>query len=291
MATGENTTLVLADSLDTISASARSRREYESVVPQLVDNVTLDSNSGTAWKELLYESLTASSIDETTLNENFQRYDDSAITITPQMVQITTFVTDKAKRNLSSLGLAQMGALAGNAMMRKKDDDGITALDTSTTQLGAAGTPISVGDVASARYRITSNTTERGGLTGISFVGHGFVIKDFFDELTAGIGTYPVPDGSTAQVFAGGFSLPIANVAIFEDGDIPIDTNSDAKSFVFAREAWVLVSGMSIKTEVERMPRRGGGGEAVTMTDEFAYGQRSAGNWSYEIIADATAPA
>ena len=149
MATGENTTLVLADSLDTISASARSRREYESVVPQLVDNVTLDSNSGTAWKELLYESLTASSIDETTLNENFQRYDDSAITITPQMVQITTFVTDKAKRNLSSLGLAQMGALAGNAMMRKKDDDGITALDTSTTQLGAAGTPISVGDTAS----------------------------------------------------------------------------------------------------------------------------------------------
>lgn len=290
MATGDNTTLVLADSLDDISASARSRRMYEGVVTQLVDNVTLSSNSGSAWKELLYENLTASAIDETTLNENFQRYDDSALSITPQMVQITTFVTDKAKRNLSSMGLAQMGALAGNAMMRKKDDDGITALDTSTTQLGAAGTPISIGDVASARYNITSNTTERGGLTGISFVGHGFVIKDFFDELTAGIGTYPVPDGSTAQVFSAGFSLPIAGVAIFEDGNIPI-TGTDAKSFVFAKEAWVLVSGMTIKTEVERMPRRGGGGEAVTLTDEFAYGQRSAGNWSYEIISDATAPA
>lgn len=290
MATGDNSTLVLADSLDSISASARSRRMYEGVVPQLVDNVTLSANSGSAWKELLYENLTASAIDETTLNENFQRYDDSALSITPQMVQITTFVTDKAKRNLSALGLAQMGALAGNAMMRKKDDDGITALDTSQEQLGNAGTPISVGDVASARYRITSNTTERGGLTGISFVGHGFVIKDFFDELTAGIGTYPVPEGSTAQVFAAGFSLPIASVAIFEDGNIPI-TGTDAKSFVFAKEAWVLVSGMTIKTEVERMPRRGGGGEAVTMTDEFAYGQRSAGNWSYEIISDATAPA
>ena len=290
MATGDNTTLVLADSLDRISASARARRQYEQVVPQLVDKVTLDANTGTSWTELLYEKLTASAIDETTLNENFQRYDDSALSITPQMVQITTFVTDKAKRNLSSLGLAQMGALAGNAMMRKKDDDGITALDTSGIELGANGTPISVGDVASARYRITSNTTERGGVTGISFVGHGFVIKDMFDELTAGIGTYPTPAGVSASVFAGGFNLPIAGVAIFEDGNIPIVSNN-SKSYVFAKEAWVLVSGMTIKTEVERMPRRGGGGEAVTLTDEFAYGQRSASNWSVEIASDATAPA
>ena len=91
MATGDNTTLVLADSLDDVSASARSRRNFEGVVTQLVENVTLNANSGTSWKELLFEKLTASAIDETTLNENFQRYDDSAITITPQMVQITTF--------------------------------------------------------------------------------------------------------------------------------------------------------------------------------------------------------
>jgi hypothetical protein len=289
MATGDNTTLVLADSLDTVSASGRSRREYEGIVAQLVDNVTLDANTGTSWKELLYEQLNAISIDETTLNENFQRYDDSAITITPQMVQITTFITDKAQRNLSRVGLAQMGSLAGNAMMRKKDDDGITALDTSANTMGTTGTPISVGDVAAARYRISSNTTERGGITGISCVAHGFVIKDMFDELTAGVGTYPIPEGSTATVFTGGFNLGIAGVAVFEDGNIPI-VSSDAKSYVFAKEAWVLVSGATIKTEMERMPRRGGGGNAVTMTDEFAYGQRSAGNWSFEILADATTP-
>ena len=289
MATGDNTTLVLADSLDTVSASGRSRREYEGVVAQLVDNVTLDANTGTSWKELLYEQLNAISIDETTLNENFQRYDDSAITITPQMVQITTFITDKAQRNLSRVGLAQMGSLAGNAMMRKKDDDGITALDTSSNTMGTTGTPISVGDIAAARYRISSNTTERGGVTGISCVAHGFVIKDMFDELTAGVGTYPIPEGSTATVFTGGFNLPVAGVGVFEDGNIPI-VSSDAKSYVFAKEAWVLVSGATIKTEMERMPRRGGGGNAVTMTDEFAYGQRSAGNWSFEILADATTP-
>jgi hypothetical protein len=290
MATGDNTTLVLADSLDTIAASGRSRREFEGVVPQLVDKVTLDANTGTSWNELLYEKLSAVTVDETTTNENFQRYDDSSITITPQLVQITTFITDKAKRNLSAIGLSQMGSLAGNAMMRKKDDDGITALDTSAIELGTTGTPISVGDVAAARYRISSNATERGGITGISCVAHGFVIKDMFDELTAGVGTYPIPEGSTARVFTGGFNLPIAGVAVLEDGNIPFVNTTDAKSYVFAKEAWVLVSGMTIKTELERMPRRGGGGDAVTMTDEFAYGQRSAGNWSVEILADATAP-
>ena len=76
-----------------------------------------------------------------------------------------------------------------------------------------------------------------------------------------------------------------------EDGNISIDSNNDAKNFVFAREAWVLVRGMSIRTETERLPRRGGGGDAIIMTDEWAYGERSAGNWSYELIGDATAPA
>jgi hypothetical protein len=29
----------------------------------------------------------------------------------------------------------------------------------------------------------------------------------------------------------------------------------------------------------------------VFLTDEYAYGERSSGNWSFEIIGDATAPA
>ena len=291
MAAGDNSTLSLEESLDTISASGRSRREFEGVVPQLVETTTLGANSGTSWRELLYEQISANAIDETTVNENFQQYDDSAISITPQMVQIATFITDKARRNLSSVGLAQMGALAGNAMMRKQDDDGLTALDGSTTTLGSLTTPINSGDIAAARYRITSNATERGGVSGISFVGHGFCIKDLYDELVAGVGTYPIPEGSTARVFQTGFTLPIVGVSVFEDGNIPLTGDPGARNFVFAREAWILVRGMSIKTETERMPRRGGGGDAVIMTDEYAYGQRSAGNWSFELDGDATAPA
>ena len=288
MAAGNTTTGSLADSLDTIAAAARSRRQFDGVMPQLVDRVELDSNTGTVWKEVLLANLAAQAVIENTVLDNPQQYDDSAITITPEMVQIQTFITDKTGRNLSSKVLAKMGSMPGEAMMRKKDQDGLTAADAST-QLGAAGTPVQTGDVAAARYRITSNATEPGPMP-ISGVFHGFAIKDFYDELIGGSGTYPVPDGATATVFQSGFNLPIANVTIHEDGNISIDSSSDAKNFVFSKMAWVLVEGMTIRTETRREPHIGGGGDSLFLTDEYAYGLRNS-NWTFEIIGDATAPA
>ena len=257
-------------------------------MPQLVDRVELDANSGTSWREILLANLSAQSVTENTVLDNPQQYDDSAITITPEMIQIQTFISDKSKRNINNKVLAQMGKMPGEAMMRKKDEDGLTAADVSA-QMGAAGTPVQTGDVASARYIITSNATEPGTLP-IAGVFHGFCIKDFYDELVSGMGTYPVPDGATATVFQSAFNLPIANVSIHEDGNITIDGSSDAKNFVFSKAAWILVEGMTIRTETQRKPNIGGGGDNLFMTDEFAYGLRSA-NWTREIIGDATAPA
>ena len=288
MAAGNTTTGSLADSLDTIQAAARSRRQFDGVMPQLVDRVELDANTGTSWREILLANLSAQAVTENTVLDNPQQYDDSAITITPEMVQIQTFITDKSGRNLNSKVLAKMGAMPGEAMMRKKDQDGLTAADAST-QLGAAGSPVQTGDVAAARYRITSNATEPGPMP-ISGVFHGFAIKDFYDELVGGTGSYPVPDGATATVFQSGFNLPIANVTIYEDGNISIDGSDDAKNFVFSKMAWVLVEGMTIRTETRREPHIGGGGDSLFLTDEYAYGLRNS-NWTFEIIGDATAPA
>jgi len=259
------------------------------VVTQLVDRVSLSPNTGLDWKEALFAQLSAQAITEQTVMDNPQAYSDTAITIRPQMVQIQTFISDKVLLSVDRKSLGQMDGLTGNAMTRKEDEDGLTAMDAST-QLGAAGTPVTTGDVASCRYLITSNPTEPGSLP-ISGVFHGYCMKDFFDELVAGLGTYPVPAGATADVFKGGFHLPIAEVTIHEDGNIAIDANADAKNFVFAKMAWILVSGMSMRRETRREPHIGGGGDSLFVTHEYAYGERSPSNWSREIIADATAPA
>jgi hypothetical protein len=108
---------------------------------------------------------------------------------------------------------------------------------------------------------------------------HGYQLKDLFDELVAAVGTYPISDGATADVFKNGFNLPIAGCSVFEDGNITIDSNSDAKGGVFAKDGIVLVQGRVPWAVTVRNEKLGGGATELLLYDEYAYGERSVGNW------------
>ena len=77
MAAGDTITQSLADSLDTVVASARQVREQEGVMPNLVDKVTLDEGTGTSWREISMAQLTAQAITETTRLDNPQQMSDT----------------------------------------------------------------------------------------------------------------------------------------------------------------------------------------------------------------------
>ena len=289
MASGDTITQSLADSLDTVVASARQVREYEGVMPNLVDKVTLGEGTGLSWREVDMAQLTAQAITETTILDNPQQMSDSLRTITPTVTGIQTLITDRVATRLNPKAYAQLGSLAQNAIQRKKDEDGLTVLDGATTSLPGAGNTLTSGHIAAAVYRISSNETEPGNPP-YRCVLHGFQIKDIFDEIVVGIGTYNVPEGLTARVFAEGFRGQIANAQIYEDGNISIDDDDDAKGGVFAQEAIVLVQGRASRATSVRREDIGAGATVVYLYDEYAYGERSAGNWLYEILSDATAP-
>ena len=233
--------------------------------------------------------LTAQAITETTILDNPQQISDSLRTITPTVTGIQTLITDRVASRLNPKAYAQLGSLAQNAIQRKKDEDGLTVLDGATTSLPGAGNTLTSGHIAAAVYRISSNETEPGNPP-YRCVLHGFQIKDIFDEIVIGIGTYNVPEGLTARVFAEGFRGQIANAQIYEDGNISIDDDDDAKGGVFAQEAIILVQGRSSRATSVRREDIGAGATVVYLYDEYAYGERSAGNWLYEILSDATAP-
>lgn len=293
MPSGNTTTDALTDSLNDVVAAARAVREYEGKMSQLVERHTLEEGTGLSWRETVFAKLTAMSITEHTVNENYQQFSDSDWSITPTMVQVATLVTDRVARRIDKKAYARMGSLAMNAMVRMKDTDGLAVLDGFTTSLGGAGTTLTTGLIAAASTRISSNTTE-------PFMGakravlHGFQIKDIYDELTASIGTSELTEGMTARVFKEGFRGKVADVMIYEDGNLTIDGDSDAKGGVFASDAIVLVQGMNLKRETERKPNIGGGSTALYLTDEYAYGERLGANTTgvggYEIYTDATAP-
>ena len=289
MASGYTTTTALADSLPKVIANARQIREFKGVMPQLVDRVTLPEGTGLDWNEISIAQLTAQLITETTELDNPQQMSDTLLTITPSVIGIETLITDRVAARISKNAFAKTGGLAQNAIERKKDEDGLTVLDGATTALCGAGSTLTSGHIASAVYRITSNATEPGQKP-IRCVLHGYQLKDIYDELVAGVGTYVVDAGPTADVFKSGFKLPIAGCEVYEDGNIPIDSSTDdAKGGVFAKDAIVLVQGRTPRIETERK-QIGGGATAMFHYDEYAYGERSAGNWLYEIISDATAP-
>ncbi len=289
MASGNTTTDALADSLPTVIASARIVREFEGVVPQLVEQVTLEQGTGLSWSEISLAQLTAQAVTETTKLDNPQQLSDTIFSITPTVVGIHTLITDRVAARISKKSYAKVGSLAQNAIQRKKDEDGLTVLDGASTSLGGAGNTLVTGVIAAAGVRITSNPTEPGNPP-LRAVLHGYQIKDIYDELVAGMDTYPTPEGPSARVFKEGFRGQISGVQIFEDGNISIDSSDDAKGGVFAREGIVLVQGRAPRTETRREPDIGGGATSVWLYDEYAYGERSAGNWLYEVYTDATAP-
>ena len=301
MAVGNTITDSLADSIPTMIASARIVREFAGVMPNLVDRQRLDDNTGTVWNEVSMAKLSAQAVTESTELDNPQQMSDTLFSITPTVIGVHTIITDRVALRIAANAYAQTGSLAQNAIERKKDADGLTAIDGASTSLCAAGAGLDTSDISSAAYRITSNTTEPAPASApINAVFHGFQLADIeFQLTTPGIsvvgdfetqGGAPLTSGIAAEAFQNRYRGTIAGARLFEDGNLTIDSGNDAKGGVFSQMALVLVEGRSPYVETRRMPELGGGATAIYHYDEYAYGERSAGNWLYEVKSDALAP-
>lgn len=288
MPTGNTTTDALQDSLPTIIASARIVREQEGVMPQLVEKQTLGEGIGTKWNEVTYAQLTAQTVTETTVLDNPQQLSDTLFSIEPTVIGIETVITDRVAARITKNGYAKLGSLAQNAMQRKKDEDGLVVLEGFSTEYCGAGSTLTSGHIGASVSKIKGNATEPGK-DPIRCVLHSYQIHDIEDEITAGIGTYPVTDGLTARVFTEGYRGKIATAQIFEDGNIVEDDNNDMIGGVFAQEAIVLVQGIAPRAVMVRNEALGGGASIVYHYDEFAYGERL-DTWGVKILSDAVAP-
>ena len=279
----------LADSKQLIIDSARIVREYEGVWSRTCDVVRLSENTGLSWEEISLAQLTAQTVTETTILENPQSITDTLFQITPTMTGINWIVTDRVYRRMPKSVIAKTGALAQNAMDRQKDEAYLAIFATATNTLSGTGTTLASGVIDAAKNRITSNTTEPG-MGSIVTVLHGFQIKDIQDELKAGVGTYAIPAGITEDVFRRGFQGTVGGTNVYEDGNIALTSTPDARGAVHAREAIVMVQGMSPRSTTRRREEIGGGADEMFIYDEYALGERSAGNWLYAVLSDATAP-
>ena len=302
MAVGNTITDSLADSIPTMIAAARIVREFAGVMPNLVDRQRLDENTGTVWNEVSMAKLSAQAVTESTELDNPQQMSDTLLSITPTVIGVHTVILDRVALRISANAYAQTGSLAQNAIERKKDADGLTAIDGASSTEGDGTTALDTSDITSASYRITSNTTEPAPATApINAVFHGFQLADIDNQLTtpgistvAAIGTEvgvgaPLTVGIAAEAFQNRYRGNISGARLYEDGNLTISSNT-AKGGVFSQMALILVEGRSPYVETKRMPELGGGATALFHYDEYAYGERSSGNWLVEVKSDASTP-
>lgn len=290
MASGDTTTGQLLDSLPTMVASARIVREYEGVIPQLVSGETLGEGTGLSWREVDFDKLTASNVTETTELDNPQQITDNLLTVTPTVIAVHTVVTDRVKDRIAKNALAKIGSLAQNAVQRKKDQDGLTVLDGATTSLPGTGVTLTTGHLAAAASRVRFGGGNEPSNPPYYTVLHPYQIKDIYDNIVAGVGTYAIPEGETARVFKEGFRGAVDGSMIYEDALISRSATPDSKGGSFAKDAIVLVQGRSPRVINLRNEKLGGGADEVILYDEYAFGERSSGNWLYEIMSDSTHP-
>ena len=289
MASGVTVTNTLADSLPTVISSARVIREFAGVMPRLVDRKRLGTGEGLTWNEIALSQLTAQDITEVTKLENHQQLVDTLFSITPAQVGLSIKITDRSKRKISQNVAALIGSLGQKAMNTKKDKNLLAIGASATTDLGAAGNPMTLGLISAASSRITGNTTEAGVDMPKYFVGKSFHMKDLYDEITAGIGTYPIPAGLTEETFRRGFKGSIMDMEAYVDDNLTVDTATDSIAIAFGRDGIVHVEGMSPTAYTDRDNSYGGGADVMYMYDEYATGIRQQ-VWVYAITADVTAP-
>ena len=288
MATGNTTTGSLTDSLPDVISSARIVREQEGDMPQLVEKQTLGEGIGLSWNEVTFDKLEAYDVTETQEHDNPQQISDTPFAVTPTVTCVETCITDKVAARISKNAFAKIGSLAQNAIQRKKDKDGLTMLDSFSNSYCGAGSTLTSGHVSAGMGLITGNATEPGNPP-YRCVLHPYQIHDIEDEIVAGIGTYVVNEGLTARVFKEKFRGMIAGAQLYPNGNITIDSSTDAKGGVFAQEALVLVQGRAPRLHPEWTPKIGGGATKVYHFDEYAYGER-VDTWGVELYSDATAP-
>lgn len=293
MPSGNTTTGSLGDSAETMIDSGRLVREHTGVFQRVLDKHTLEPNTGLSWEEISLAKLTAQLVTETTTLNNPQQMSDTLFSVTPLVVGVQTVITDRVYRRLSKKSTSLLGKLAQNAIQRKKDQDYLSTFSGFTTQLSGTGTTLASGIIGAAVSRITGNATEPSPEDGNIFtVLHPFQVKDLQDELTAGVGTYTLPTGMTQEIFKQGMAGidRVSGSGVFRDGNITINATPDARGAVHHRMAVVLVQGHDLRTETTRKSNYGGGADEVILYDEYALGERSAGNWAFGVLTDATSP-
>ena len=174
----------------------------------------------------------------------------TTVDLTASEVGAKVIITDKLLRQSAVNVMSIIGRQLGDGMARKKDTDVHALYSGFSTSLGAANTTMSLANTAGAIAYAKANKFG----SQVYIIQHPNAVFDIANTAVTASSTYPVPKGWSEDLLGEFFSglRPLNGVAIFEDGNLTIDTSDDVVGAIADKSALCVLNSVTTKTERQR---------------------------------------
>ena len=232
-----------------IIATARYVEEHNAPAMNLIEQFNLPKGN----KQVTVPKVGQMTISDLADGHDIVDEEDIGMTtvdLTASEVGAKIILTDKLVRQSAQNVFAIIGRQLGDGMARKKDGDVLSLYSGFSTDIGAAGRPMSLANVsATVAYAKGKNFGSQ-----VYIVQHPFAVWDIANTAVTASSTYPVPNGLTEYLLGNFFSglRPINGVPIFEDGNITIDSDDDAIGVCADKSALAVLKSVDTRTERQR---------------------------------------
>ena len=276
--------------------SSRFRRNFGAVMssPDLTTHVTLPENSGLAWREWTWERIEARDVDpERDAMRRTEVMRGNQYPIEPTTIGVSFLVTPKVFRVIDSRVLNDFMNIAMNAMLVKRERDGGRLFKLAPTDLGGAGQAITSAKIGVGATRVQYNPTEPAGSRVVAVV-HPYASFDLDTELLQGLTSgnnkqLMVGSGPSMTSYMERYRGKVRGAYVFDNGHLVTDSSDDATNGIYAVDGLLFVQGKMPRATYDVYANRDNATQ-MYLWDDYAFGMRSKGNWSYGYTTDAAIP-
>ena len=236
-----------------IIAAARYTEEHNAPALALIEQFTLEKGS----KQVTVPKV--GQMEMADLADGIDIVDEedigmTSVDLTASEVGAKVILTDKLVRQSAENVFSIIGSQLGDGMARKKDTDVhalYSALNGGTT-VGAATKFMKASNVQGAIAYAKANKFG----SQIYILHHPNSVAYLSKEAAtaASSGSSPIPEGWSQDLLSNFWSglRPMNNVAIFEDGNLTVDSSDDATGVIADKTAMAALNSVETRTERQR---------------------------------------
>ena len=247
------TTGNLENAQRTIIAAARYTEEHNAPALALIEKFTLGKGEKTVTVPTVGQ-MTMSNLQDGIDIIDEEDIGMTTVDLTASEVGAKVILTDKLVRQSAPNVMSIIGRQLGDGMARKKDTD-VHSLYSSLnggTTVGAATKFMKASNVQGAIAFAKAN--KFGSQVYILHHPNSVAYLSKEAATVASAVTNGIPDGWTADLLKNFWSglRPMNNVAIFEDGNLTVDSDDDAVGVIADKSAMAVLVSVDTRTERQR---------------------------------------